>query len=82
MEADFHASRIWGAECPAQREGLPVKRVTTRSPRSPIVADSEQLDAWILGDKGLSPGAPVDLLRNLERARTTRSGTKQQGASA
>ena len=52
-------------------QGLPIKRVT-KSPRSPVVADSEQLDAWILRGKGLPPGTPFDLLRNLERARELR----------
>jgi hypothetical protein len=56
---------------PWEGQGLPVKRVT-KSPRSPVVADSEQLDEWILRGKGLPPGTRVDLLRNLERARELR----------
>jgi hypothetical protein len=51
-----------------ENRGLPVKRVTN-GPRSPVVADSEELDAWILRGKDLPPGAPLDLLRNIERAR-------------
>lgn len=51
-----------------ERHGLPVKRVS-KGPRSPVVADSEQLDAWILRGKDIPPGAPLELLRNLERAR-------------
>lgn len=49
-------------------QGLPVKRATN-TPQSPVVADSDQLDAWILRGKEVPPGAPPDLLRNLQRAR-------------
>jgi hypothetical protein len=51
-----------------QRQGLPVKRVTG-SKRSPVVADSEELDAWILRGRVLPSGAPANLWRNLQRAR-------------
>lgn len=55
-----------------ERNGLPVKRVTT-SPRSPVVADSEELDAWILHRMQLPPGAPRHLAENRERARELRT---------
>jgi hypothetical protein len=48
-----------------QDEGLPVKRISN-SRRSPVVADSEQLDAWIL-HRRLPPGAPPTLLEKRER---------------
>lgn len=51
-----------------ERKGLPVKRVTG-GPRSPVVANSEDLDGWMLRGKTLPPGAPPDLLQNLQRAR-------------
>ena len=38
-----------------------------------MVADPEKLDAWMLRGTGLSPGAPLDLLRNLQRARELRA---------
>lgn len=59
-----------------ERHGLPVKRVS-KGPRSPVVADSEQLDAWILRGKDIPPGAPLDLLSNLNRARELRDEVKR-----
>ena len=51
-----------------ERKGLPVKRVNN-SPRSPVVADSDELEAWILHRRTLPPGAPQKLFDNLQRAR-------------
>jgi len=51
-----------------ERKGLPVRRVN-QSPRSPVVADSDELDAWILHRRKLPPGVPDRLLYSLERAR-------------
>ena len=48
-------------------EGLPVKRVTNR-PHSPVVADSEELDAWILHRMQLPRGVPPNLAENCRRA--------------
>ena len=50
-----------------EREGLPVKRVRN-SPPSPVVADSEQLDSWIL-HRRLPPGAPPNLVASRQRMR-------------
>ena len=50
-----------------ERDGLPVKRVTN-SRHSPVVADSEELDAWILHRIELPPGAPRKVADNLQRA--------------
>lgn len=50
-----------------ERQGLPVKRVGN-GPRSPVVADSEKLDAWILRTQVVPSGAPPDVRKNLERA--------------
>lgn len=47
-----------------ERSGLPVKRVNSSS-RSPVVADSEELDGWILHQSLIPPGAPKKLLDNL-----------------
>ena len=49
------------------RNGLPVKRVN-ESPRSPVVADSNELDTWILHRRKLPEGAPKELLDNFNRA--------------
>lgn len=49
-------------------KGLPVKHVND-GPRSPVVADSEELDAWILRRSSIPPEAPKDLTENLRRAR-------------
>ena len=54
-----------------ERNGLPVTRVN-RSPRSPVVADSEELDAWILHRIKLPPDAPHSVLENWQRARKLR----------
>ena len=54
-----------------ERNGMPVKRVSN-SPRSPVVADSEELDAWILHRNRLPPGAPRKLAENLQHLRELR----------
>lgn len=54
-----------------ERNGLPVKRVNN-SPRSPVVADSEELDAWILHRMQLPTGASQELADNRKRARELR----------
>ena len=51
-----------------ERERVPVRRVTG-SPHSPVVADSEELDEWILRRSRIPEGAPQDLIANLRRAR-------------
>lgn len=51
--------------------GLPVTHVNN-GPRSPVVADSEELDAWILHRIKLPPGAPRKTTDNLQRARDLR----------
>lgn len=61
-----------------ERYGLPVKRVTT-SPRGPVVADSEELDSWILHRLKLPPGAPRKTSANLQRARQLRRKAQQIG---
>lgn len=50
-----------------ERHGLPVRRVND-SQRSPVVADSDELDAWILHRRKLPPGAPQNLLDNFAHA--------------
>lgn len=50
-----------------EHDGLPVKRVKD-TPRSPVVADSEELDAWVLHRSRVPPGAPQVLVDNLRRA--------------
>jgi len=54
-----------------ERKGLPVKRINN-SPRSPVVADSDDLDAWILRLSRVPPGAPKDLLNNIRRTQELR----------
>ena len=54
-----------------ERNGLPVTRVTN-SLRSPVVADSEELDAWILHRIKLPPDAPHTVLENWRRAHKLR----------
>lgn len=54
-------------------EGLPIKRVT-KSPRSPVIAEAEQLDEWIVRDsikRGIvrSP----NLMASIQRARELRA---------
>lgn len=56
--------------------GLPVKRLTNRR-RSPVVADSKQLDAWILHRNPLPSGATKSLRNNLQRARELRREVEQ-----
>ena len=58
------------------RNGLPVKRVK-ESPRSPVVADSDELDAWILRRNKLPPGSPESLVDNFQRALELRRELKQ-----
>jgi len=50
-----------------ERAGLPVKRVNN-TPRSPVVAIADELDAWILRRTKLPHGAPANLLENRRRA--------------
>lgn len=59
-----------------ERQGLPVMRVGMGR-RSPVIADSAQLDTWMLRGTGLPPGTPVDLLQNLEGARELRREVRQ-----
>ena len=59
LQASFDAARVG-------RDGLPVKRVN-HSRRSPVVADSEELDAWILHRIQLPPGASRERTDNLQR---------------
>lgn len=54
-----------------EHNGLPVKRVN-KSPRSPVVADTEELDAWILHRLQLPSGASRELRDNLLRTRELR----------
>jgi hypothetical protein len=56
--------------------GLPVKRVNN-SPRSPVVADSEELDGWILHHMEIPPGTPRKTADNLRRARELRNELEQ-----
>lgn len=56
--------------------GLPVKRIRD-TPRSPVVADSEELEAWILRRTRVPPGAPQSLLDNLRRAQELREEIAQ-----
>ena len=51
-----------------ERKGLPVRRIN-QSPRSPVVADSDELEAWILHRRKLPTEVPGSLLHSLERAR-------------
>lgn len=50
-----------------EHNGLPVKRVT-KSPHSPVVADSGELDAWILHRIQLPTGTSRKIAGNLQRA--------------
>jgi len=59
-----------------ERNGLPVKRVNN-SPRSPVAADSEQLDAWILHRIELPPGAPRQRTDSLQRTRELRRESQE-----
>lgn len=59
-----------------QSNGLPVKRVR-KSPRSPVVADSEELDAWILHKVELPPGAPKKVGDNLQHARRSQNANRE-----
>ena len=59
-----------------ERDGLPVKRVNN-SPRSRVVADSEQLDTWILHRIELPPGAPGQGTDNLQRTRELRRESQE-----
>ena len=60
-----------------ERNGLPVKRVN-KSPRSPVVADSEELDAWILHRIKLPPDAPHTVLENWQRAQKLQDEAEQK----
>ena len=59
-----------------QRKGLPVKRINNTL-RSPVVADAEELDAWILHRIELPPGAPRKLADNRQRARELRRESQE-----
>jgi len=59
-----------------ESNGLPVRRVN-KDRRSPVVADSEELDAWILHRSHIPPNAPQDLMSNLRRARELRIQIQQ-----
>ena len=59
-----------------ERNGLPVKRVNN-SLRSPVVADSEELDAWILHRMQLPPGASRELAESLQRTRELRHESQE-----
>lgn len=61
-----------------ERNRLPVKRINN-TPRSPVVADSEELDAWILHRIELPPGAPRKVADNLQRARELRRKSEEIG---
>ena len=56
-----------------ENAGLPVKRVT-KSPRAPVVADSEELDAWTLRNPAVIGNALAPELRRatIQRARQLR----------
>jgi hypothetical protein len=54
-----------------ESEGLPVTRVT-KSPRSPVVVDSEELDAWILHRSRPPNGAPQAVVNKFRRAQQLR----------
>jgi hypothetical protein len=53
-----------------EHNGLPVKRVI-KSPRSPVVADSDKLDAWIF-DRAKRAGDSPKFAENRQRARELR----------
>lgn len=59
-----------------ERDGLPVKRVNNTR-RSPVVADSDELDAWILHRIQLPPGASQERTDNLQRARELRRESQE-----
>src|SRR5262249_36778055 len=54
-----------------ERQGLPVRRVT-RSSRAPVVADSEELDAWTLRNAATGAGRSPELRATIQRARDLR----------
>ena len=56
--------------------GLPVRRVNNAA-KSPVVADSEELDAWILHRSRIPTQAPQDLVNNLRRAQELRRQIEQ-----
>src|SRR5262249_7118450 len=57
-----------------ERAGLPVKRIT-KSPRAPVVADSDELDAWTLRNPLVIGTALTPELRRatIQRARKLRA---------
>ena len=59
-----------------EANGLPVKRVN-HSRRSPVVADPDELDAWILHRIQLPPGASRERTENLQRARDLRRKSQE-----
>lgn len=59
-----------------ESNGLPVTRVNSGR-RSPVVADSEELDAWILHRIKLPADAPHTLVENRQRAQKLRYEAKR-----
>ena len=59
-----------------QREGLPVKRIT-KSSRAPVIADSEQLNAWMLRDHVIRSARSPDLFASINRARELRTEARR-----
>ena len=57
-------------------QGTTVKRVNN-SPRSPVVADSDELDAWVLHRNRIPPGTPQSLVEKLRRARELSAEVKR-----
>ena len=54
-----------------ERKGLPIRRIN-QTRRSPVVADSEELEAWILHCGKRPSGVPDTLHYSLERVRELR----------
>ena len=54
--------------------GLPVRRVT-RGPRSPVIADSDAVDAWMRG--GAGKGGGYNTWKNVRRSRELRAATQK-----
>lgn len=59
-----------------EAEGLPVRRIRD-SRRSPVVADSEELDSWILHSSRVPANAPQEFVQNLRRAQELRHQIEQ-----
>ena len=54
-----------------EHQGLPVKRIGN-NPHSPVVADSDQLDGWLLRGLNVPPNAPRNVRDVLQRAQELR----------